>query len=68
MFFMNKARLFEQIFPQNADILAALKDILLLLYFDLEPKFHIGILKITSMILQVDENFDFSIFMSEITN
>jgi hypothetical protein len=67
MFQVSKPRLLETVFPLVPDYLLSLKDILLLLFFDLEPKFHIGILKISSMILQVDENFDFGLFMNEIT-
>ena len=51
MFQVSKPRLLETVFPLVPDYLLSLKDILLLLFFDLEPKFHIGILKISSMIL-----------------
>jgi len=68
IFEVSKAGLFDAVFPLGPDYLLTFKDILHLLLFDLEPKFHTTILKNSSMILQVDETFDFSVVLQEMTS
>lgn len=57
--------IFDGVFLLALDYLQIFKSILHLLFLELRPEFHISNLKITSLILQVDDTFDFGTVISE---